>query len=260
MVKWYKDTFTDEIHETKLSFCFYHKMGMNKKQVNLIIELLEKYLIEYPELGIEKICDFFSLDYAEEELCEYNYTHNDQGELYLEQEDNAIYFDEEKIIAFNQVKMSGMRLEGDSEIKQIEKFADRLYDCRKHIRRLGIPGNKVVEQLGEEDISIMLDHEINSSQIDPDFLDVLLIRGLEESMFFKRIVIHEIGHAIAMCYEVAQDSEVKRLFAKYQKGFEDIDEFIAECFMVSEFTTRVPLANSVKERIKICRKKFRKEV
>lgn len=165
--------------------------------MNLIIKLLEKYLIEYPELGIEKICDFFSLDYTEEELCEYNYTHNDQGEPYLEQ---------------------------------------------------------------EEDISIMLEHEINSSQIDCDFMDVFLIRGLEESMFFKRIVIHEIGHAIAMCYEVAQDLEVKRLFAKYQKGFEDIDEFIAECFMVSELTARIPLANSVKERIKMCRKNFRERI
>lgn len=31
MVKWYKDSYIDEIHETKFSFCFYHKMGMNKK-------------------------------------------------------------------------------------------------------------------------------------------------------------------------------------------------------------------------------------
>ena len=42
------------------------------------VELTEKYLKEYPAVGISKICDYFSWDY-EETFSEYNYTLLVQG-------------------------------------------------------------------------------------------------------------------------------------------------------------------------------------
>lgn len=39
------------------------------------------------------------------------------------------------------------------------------------------------------------------------------------------------------------------LYEKYRDGFEDMQEFIAECFMASELTNKISLANKVKERI-----------
>lgn len=36
---------------------------------------------------------------------------------------------------------------------------------------------------------------------------------------------------------------------KYKHGFENMQEFIAECFMASELTNEVTLSNNVKNRI-----------
>ena len=40
------------------------------------------------------------------------------------------------------------------------------------------------------------------------------------------------------------------MYEKVRDGFEDIQEFVAECFMASELTNEVNLANRVKERIR----------
>ena len=106
----------------------------------------------------------------------------------------------------------------------------------------------------QHDIDLLEKHEIYTKKFSSDYFDVVLIRMLEESMFLKRIVIHELGHAIASTYDVSEDSEILKLFEKYKDGFENIDEFIAECFMASELTNKISLANKVKERIIICKK------
>lgn len=80
---------------------------------------------------------------------------------------------------------------------------------------------------------------------DPLFADVWAIRKLEETMSIRRLTVHELGHAISHYYGILGLKAVKKLFAKCREGFEDLDEFCAECFMASEITDRIPLANSL---------------
>lgn len=65
----------------------------------------------------------------------------------------------------------------------------------------------------------------------------------------KEIVAHEFGHAIAYSYHLEEDVIIKSLYEKYKHGFENMQEFIAECFMASELTNEVTLSNNVKNRI-----------
>lgn len=46
-----------------------------------------------------------------------------------------------------------------------------------------------------------------------------------------------------------EDVIIKSLYEKYKHGFENMQEFIAECFMASELTNEVTLSNNVKNRI-----------
>lgn len=260
MITWYKDTLVDDIHETKIQFCFYNNLGMNSEQVEFIRKLTEKYLKEYPAVGISKICDYFSWDY-EETFSEYNYTHNDQGELYKDRNEIAQYCDEDKLIGFNHIRIHDMKLEDSITIQKVEECADRFNNLvddyqklKKRAKTVGLPVPEMNMVQMQHDIDLLEKHEIYTREFSSDYFDVVLIRMLEESMFLKRIVIHELGHAIASTYDVSEDSEILKLFEKYKDGFENIDEFIAECFMASELTNKISLANKVKERIIICKK------
>lgn len=260
MITWYKDTLVDDIHETKIQFCFYNNLGMNSEQVEFIRKLTEKYLKEYPAVGISKICDYFSWDY-EETFSEYNYTHNDQGELYKDRNEIAQYCDEDKLIGFNHIRIHDMKLEDSITIQKVEECADRFNNLvddyqklKKRAKTVGLPVPEMNRVQMQHDIDLLEKHEIYTKKFSSDYFDVVLIRMLEESMFLKRIVIHELGHAIASTYDVSENSEILKLFEKYKDGFENIDEFIAECFMASELTNKISLANKVKERIIICKK------
>ena len=80
-------------------------------------------------------------------------------------------------------------------------------------------------------------------------MDIMLIRLMEEYCTIKRLVAHEFGHAIAYSYHLEEDVIIKSLYEKYKHGFENMQEFIAECFMASELTNEVTLSNNVKNRI-----------
>lgn len=82
---------------------------------------------------------------------------------------------------------------------------------------------------------------------DPLFADVWAVRQLEESMNLRRLTVHELGHALADVYELWKDKRVKKLFSSCRDGFENLDEFCAECFMASELTDAIPLANRYAE-------------
>lgn len=82
---------------------------------------------------------------------------------------------------------------------------------------------------------------------DPFFADVWAVRQLEESMNLRRLTVHELGHALADVYGIQKDKRIKKLFSACRDGFENLDEFCAECFMASEFTDAIPLANHYAE-------------
>ena len=50
---------------------------------------------------------------------------------------------------------------------------------------------------------------------------------------------------------VDEDIEIQELYDKYKNSFEDIEEFIAECFMASELTDKISLANLVKKHTRL---------
>ena len=43
-----------------------------------------------------------------------------------------------------------------------------------------------------------------------------------------------------------RDYEIKKMYNEYHEAFEDIDEMIAECFMVCEICDDIEFANKVK--------------
>lgn len=260
MKKEYKDMIIDDIHETEIQFCFYNDLGMDIEQVKYIKALASKYLKEYPEVGIQGIYDYFTWDYDyNEQFNEYNYTHNTQGQLYRDQEDLAQYCDEDRIIGFNHIRLHNMKLEDDSLIHQLEIYAIRGNEINRKIediRRRGIPESKIEIILNKCDMNFWKKHGIDYKSFTLERFDIILIRMLEEALFLKRIVIHEIGHAIANTYCIADYPEIINLFDENKNGFENIDEFIAECFMVSEFTNQITLANKVKRVILDCKSKM----
>ena len=65
-------------------------------------------------------------------------------------------------------------------------------------------------------------------------------------MCIKRVLIHEIAHLVANQYQLLSKDLLKCTFENYKEQFENIDEFFAECFMTSEFTKAVPIANWIK--------------
>lgn len=259
MIKWYKDKIVDDIHETNFHFCVYKNQGMNVEQIDYIRQLIGTYLLEYPMVGIETVCDYFSWDY-DEKFSVYNYLHNDRGELYADREEIAQYCDEDKLIGFNHVRLSGVELENDAIINKLEKVVDKLNNVISQHKKIGkkaeILGLQVPDfgALTSRDKEFLCKHEIYAEQMSWDYYDVVFIRMLEEALFIKRIVLHEFGHAISRSYCVDEDIEIQKLYDKYKNSFEDIEEFIAECFMASELTDKISLANLVKKRIMICKK------
>ena len=75
----------------------------------------------------------------------------------------------------------------------------------------------------------------------------MLIRLMEEYCTIKRLVAHEFGHAIAYSYHLEEDVIIKSLYEKYKHGFENMQEFIAECFMASELTNEVTAKRELQE-------------
>lgn len=261
MITQYTDVLLDEIHEIEIQFCFYDDLGMDKEQIEFIKEVVKEYLKEYPATGISKICDYYSWDY-DDAFSEFNYSHNREGKLYLDMKAMAQYGCD-KVIGFNHIRIHGMQLENKKIISRIEELAKKINDitnCYKNKKKIAeINGQKIpgITEISRNAFGGSLDkHEIYKQNLSIDDYDVILIRLLEESLFLRRIIIHEIGHAIADAYSIDKNPEIIRLYEKYKFGFKNIDEFIAECFMASELTDKIPLANLVKKQIVLEKNKW----
>ena len=74
--------------------------------------------------------------------------------------------------------------------------------------------------------------------------------GLDEAVRAQletfRMAIQALN-ALADVYGIQKDKRIKKLFSACRDGFENLDEFCAECFMASEFTDAIPLANRYAE-------------
>lgn len=243
--------------EIQFEFVESENLGLNREQIAYIKELIKHYIGKYPRIVLTKVCDYFSWDYIQSELNEHTYTHNREDEEYAEYDSLAQYADGEKVIGFNHIRMSEMELDNnqiaEAVIRNKRKFEEvkKKYEkVHRQYRFLGqsIPGfNEILNQ--SFDSSELRRHEIEAKEFTEEYLDVMLIRGMEECKSIRRLVAHEVGHAIAYSYNLEEDEVIKSLYRRVKDGFENIHEFIAECFMASELTDEVTLANKVKNRI-----------
>ena len=233
-----------------------NSLGFSKEQIIYIKSLIKKYMTEYTQITLQYVCDYFSWDYGQNEFNEYTYTHNKEGVKYTEYDALAQYNDEDKLIGFNHIRMSKMELENDDIVHRIKKDKQKFEEIKKKyealkktsrsVRRKNPTFDELFNTINDDELK---DHGIDAKIITEEYFDVMLIRIIEEYGVIKRIVAHEIGHAIACSYDLEKDDIIKSLYEKFKDGFEDLQEFIAECFMASELTDEISLANAVKQRI-----------
>ena len=82
---------------------------------------------------------------------------------------------------------------------------------------------------------------------DQYFADVQAVRMLENTESIQRLLIHEIGHMLSEESGAVSHKKVKKLFGRCRDGFENLYEFCAECFMASELTDKIRLAEEYKK-------------
>lgn len=242
--------------EISFQFIVNEENGFSKEQIDYIKGLIKSYVMQYPGVVLKIVCDYFSWDYNRWELNEYTYTHNKENKPYSEYNSLAQYSDDNKLIGFNHIRMSDMELDNKQISERIKQIGIRVENtkrkykvvCRK-CHFLGINTPSFNSLFTQEDKIMLQKHEIMADEITEDFFEVIQIRLMEECEFIRRVVAHEFGHAIAYSYGLDEDPVIMEMYEKFKGGFEDIQEFVAECFMASELTSEVNLANRVKERI-----------
>ena len=243
--------------EISFQFVENEEIGFSKEQINYIKRLIKSYVMQYPGVVLKIVCDYFSWDHNRWELNEYTYTHNRENELYSKYNSLAQYNDEDKLIGFNHIRMSDMELDNEQISERIKQIGTRVENIRQkyealysQCRFLGINMPSFDSLFTQEDKIMLEEHEIVADKITEDYFEVMQIRLMEECKFIRRVVAHEFGHAIAYSYKLDEDPVIMVMYEKVRDGFEDIQEFVAECFMASELTNEVNLANRVKERIR----------
>lgn len=220
--------------------------GFSEDQKSFIESIILSYRQRFPLLEITGVWDF-----GMEEGTKYS------GEKYgnfAACKDNAVFNIDMMSISYNHIRVSKMPADipGEELIKilsryeAVKKLSAKAAGLREELMNQGRPPSE---------ISLMIDREAgpcfdpgphNHLPLeDPLFADVWAIRQLEETMSIRRLTVHELGHAISHYYGILGLKTVKKLFAGCREGFEDLDEFCAECFMASEITDRIPLANSL---------------
>ena len=157
-------------------------------------------------------------------------------------------------VSINHAKVRNMSCETDPEqISEIEAYYAGLSDLakryaarQKELIAQGIPWPKI-EGIIREEMQIVPCAENMLSAGDLYFADVQAIRMLENTESLKRLLIHEIGHMLSEETGAVAHKKIRKLFGKCRDGFENIYEFCAECFMASELTDRIKLANEYRE-------------
>ena len=218
--------------KSELGKCF------SEDQINDIFELVKEYLLRFPNLQIYLVTDYGNDKYLPSKKDEHY---------------NGQIFYREKMIILNQVTLAETLFDDKELIKHAEKLATQSFDLLKEmkdispkLRKYGVPEVKI----NEYKCKIMTnmkweENELNGKTFDKIFADSCAIRVFESVKCIKRVLIHEIAHAIAREYLLLQHTFLQQIFAMYKEQFENIDEFFAECFMTSELTKVVPIANLV---------------
>lgn len=206
----------------------------SEEQINDIIEVVKEYLLHFPQLSICIVTDYEND----------RYQNVDKDDKY---DGQAFYVD--KAIVLNQIKFASKQFEDKIGLSAIEKYS-------KEILNLSIKIQELPKIMTQEDADTYIaaimsqinwkKKELNGKTFDNVFANSWAVRSFEEVMCIKRVLIHEIAHLVANQYQLLSKDLLKCTFENYKEQFENIDEFFAECFMTSEFTKAVPIANWIK--------------
>lgn len=227
---------------TDFYFTDFIKGGMSDDQQMYIADLVMDYLDRFPSLKIYGVWDFGMEEGDPVEGLKYG--------VFEESRDNAVYNAQLLTISFNHARVRKMRCEADrDEIAEIEQYYDGLRDLPERAALMqsqmlagGVPWPQIDGKIREE-LGLKACAENLLPVTDPYFADVQAIRMLENTESIQRLTIHEIGHMLSEESGAVNSKRIRKLFAKCRDGFENIYEFCAECFMASELTDQIGLAN-----------------
>lgn len=76
--------------------------------------------------------------------------------------------------------------------------------------------------------------------------DVQGIKRFRNGLCIETLLAHEFMHAIDSAYQIYENSRVIDEYEKHAHEFEDIHEFIAECYTVSEFVEGNKYADKIR--------------
>lgn len=186
--------------------------GISKSKLLYIIRYMKKCLKKYPFIEIDELVDTFSNEFMKtsvKELFEKEYT-KDKWVIRT----NDFISTTNGAYFYNEKKII---LNSES----IVKYKTGLKNLKREVS------------------------EIHNTEKN----DVKKIQQVEELEYIERLLLHEFVHAIENQIEAGKDEYIKDLYLENQREFENIQEFMVECYITSEFTTHNKLANSVRHRI-----------
>jgi hypothetical protein len=220
--------------------------GMSDEQQYYLADLIMSYRKIYPSLAVNAVWDFGMEEgdplrgekYGDFETCR----------------DNAVYNAQMLTISFNHVRVRKMPCEvSEEDVKRAEAYYESFRDLPERAMHMesqmlasGIPWPQIEMRI-RENLGITLCAENLLPVTDRYFADVQAIRMLENSESIHRIAVHEIGHMLSEESGAVNDKKIRKLFGKCRDGFENLYEFCAECFMASELTDRIGLANEYRD-------------
>lgn len=218
------------------------KGGLSAEQQLYVADLVMDYRRRYPDLRINGVWDFC--------MEEGDPVQGEKYGVFEESRDNAVYNAQMLTISINHARVRKMPCEADrTEIRDIEGYYDRYADLpARYARRQGelltqgVPWPQIENRITEE-MGITRCAENLIPVGERYFADVQAIRMLENTQSIERLLIHEIGHMLSEESGAVDHKKIRKLFTKCRDGFENIYEFCAECFMASELTDRIELAN-----------------
>ena len=223
--------------------------GLSEAQQLFLANLIMSYLRKYPQLKINAVWDFG--------IEEGDPVRGEKYGDFAKNKDNAVFNAQLLTISFNHVRIRRMPNEPNfSDIHAAIEYYERHRDLTAQALSMqvqllgeGVPWPKIEDMIREK-LGIIALAENGLSVTDPYFADVQAVRMLENSESIRRLVTHEIGHVLSEETGAVDHKKIRNLFGKCRDGFENLYEFCAECFMTSELTDAIGLANEYAHTLK----------
>ncbi|WP_313132624.1 hypothetical protein [Anaerocolumna sp.] len=229
--------------KTSILFTENAEKGFSTEQIEAIIETFSNCMEKYPEIIINEIGDLYTI-----KLYEHNKDiiagRNLRGKLPNYSEINGFT---RPVPTFEEVGGISFLSEEYSYIGQYSVSKKRITLNHKKMRE---------HQTGIYDLRRLLIYISGGGNA----MKYIKVAGLES--FVEAVVMHEFGHAIESQYSMDRYNKINELYMKYNSlnkdtsskyaenenmWFENINEFLADSFVASNFTNKNDVLNEIKE-------------